>query len=93
MKDKALPDDFFEPYLEIIARDIHTRQNRVRYSMNTALIGIGTRSDALEKKAIAIAEQIGPVDVDHGETGCKTPDAASYIRKTRERQRAKASKK
>lgn len=25
------------------------------------------------------------VEVDHGETNCKTPDAASYIRKSRER--------
>ena len=40
-KGEALPDDFFEPYLTIIARDIHTRKNRVRYAMNTALISIG----------------------------------------------------
>ncbi len=93
MKADATPDDFFEPYLAIIAKNIHTRPNRVRYSMNNALIAIGARSDALEEKAIAIAEQIGTVDVDHGETGCKTPDAASYIRKTRERQRAKARKR
>lgn len=92
MKVNALPDAFFEPYLKIIARDIHARQNRVRYAMNSALIAIGARSDTLEKKAVALAEQIGTVDVDHGETGCKTPDAASYIRKTRARQKAKASK-
>ena len=89
----ALPDDFFEPYLAIIARDIHTRKNRVRYAMNTALISIGMRSDALEQSAVAVAEQTGTVDVDHGETGCKTPDAASYIRKSRERMRARAGKK
>jgi 3-methyladenine DNA glycosylase AlkD len=92
-KGEALPDDFFEPYLTIIARDIHTRKNRVRYAMNTALISIGMRSDALEQKAVAVAEQTGTVEVDHGETGCKTPDAASYIRKSRERMRARAGKK
>ncbi len=92
-KGDALPDDFFEPYLAIIARDIHTRKNRVRYAMNTALISIGMRSDALEQKAVAVAKQTGTVDVDHGETGCKTPDAASYIRKSRERMRARAGKK
>ena len=92
-KGDSLPDDFFEPYLALIARDIHTRKNRVRYAMNTALISIGMRSDALEQKAVAVAEQTGTVDVDHGETGCKTPDAASYIRKSRERMKARAGKK
>lgn len=93
LKQDDTPDAFFEPFLATIAQDIHTRKNRVRYAMNNTLIAIGTRSDALEKKAIAVAEQIGPVDVDHGETSCKTPDAASYIPKSRARMRAKASKK
>ena len=93
MKDNSLPDGYFEAYLEIIARAIHTRKNRVRHAMNMALIAIGARNDALEQKALAVAAQIGQVEVDHGETSCKTPDAAAYIRKTRERQRAKASKK
>ena len=31
--------------------------------------------------ATAAAKRIGKVDVDHGETGCKTPDAAPYIAK------------
>ena len=37
MKDNGIADAYFENYLEIIARDIHTRQNRVRYAMNMAL--------------------------------------------------------
>jgi hypothetical protein len=49
--------------------------------MNNALIAIGTRNDALEARAVAIAVKIGKVRVDHGETGCKTPDAAEYIAK------------
>ena len=93
MSDASLPDGFFDPYLAIIAQDIHNRKNRVRYAMNNALIAIGTRSDALEQKAVAVAGQIGTVDVDHGETSCKTPDAASYIRKSRERMKTRAGKK
>lgn len=34
-----------------------------------------------------MAARIGKVEVDHGETGCKTPDAAVYIRKTLERRK------
>jgi 3-methyladenine DNA glycosylase AlkD len=87
MGDGELPDAFFEPYLETIEREIHAAKNRVRYAMNNALIAIGMRSDALEAQAIAAAGRIGKVVVDHGETGCKTPDAAAYIRKARARRR------
>jgi 3-methyladenine DNA glycosylase AlkD len=68
-------------HLKTIERDIHGRANRVRYAMNSALIAIGGYCDGLRAKALAAAERIGPVEVDHGETGCKTPDAASYIQK------------
>ena len=82
MNDIELPDSYFENHLEIIERDIHTQKNMVRDAMNSALIAIGIRSPALEKKALSAAKKIGKVDVDHGETSCKTPDAAEYIRKT-----------
>jgi hypothetical protein len=45
------------------------------------------------KRALDASKRIGTVEVDHGETGCKTPDAAPYIRKMVERSRAKAAKK
>lgn len=89
-KDQSLPDGYFESYVETIERDIHSRKNRVRYSMNNALISIGVRNDNLEEQAIAAAERIGTVEVDHGQTSCKTPDAPSYIRKTTARRKAKA---
>ena len=87
MYAKGLPDDTFQPYIERIERDIHNAKNRVRYAMNNALIAIGTRSDTLEERAFEAAKRIGRVEVDHGETGCKTPDAAPYIRKARAHQR------
>jgi hypothetical protein len=34
---------------------------------------------------LAAAARIGPVEVDHGETGCKTPDAAAYIKRGSDR--------
>ena len=90
LKDKSLPDSFFQPYLDTIARDIHDRKNRVRYAMNNALIAIGSRNDALEPQALTVADTIGAVEVDHGETNCETPAAADYIKKTRARQKQKA---
>ena len=39
------------------------------------------------------ARRIGEVHVDHGETGCKTPDAAAYIQKMADRAAKKATTK
>lgn len=60
--------------------------------MNSALIAIGIRNDELEQKAITIAREIGKVDVEHGATSCKTPDAEAYIKKARDRERNKKRK-
>ncbi|RMH69917.1 MAG: DNA alkylation repair protein [Gemmatimonadetes bacterium] len=87
MKDKKLPDAYFEAYLPQIEARIHQSKNRIRYAMNGALIALGLRSDALAEKAIAVAERIGTVAVDHGETGCKTPSAVEYIQKGRARKK------
>lgn len=86
-----LPDAKFATLLKTIERDIHGSQNHVRYAMNGTLIAIGVRNDKLEKLAVAAAKRIGKVDVDHGETGCETPDAVTYIAKVKAR-RAKLGK-
>jgi len=88
LTNPALPDAYFAPYLARIERDIHTQKNRVRYAMNSALIAIGQRNDALAQAALATAATIGRVHVDHGLTSCKTPDAATSIHRARARQRA-----
>lgn len=95
LRDAELPDSYFLPYLDTIQSDIHRRKNRVRYAMNGALIAIGARNISLQKKALAVAAKIGKVEVDHGDTGCKTPDAADYIRKMvgrKEQLQSKAAK-
>jgi 3-methyladenine DNA glycosylase AlkD len=96
MEDRELPDEFFDPYLKLIETGIHKQKNRVRHEMNGALIAIGLRNQALEKRAVGIAKSIGKVVVDHGETDCKTPDAIEYIKKTqayREKKKAKTASK
>ena len=93
MQENDLPDEFFLPFLDTIQRTIHARKNRVRYSMNNALIAIGTRSHRLEPLAVQAAQAIGKVQVDHGQTNCKTPEARSYIQKTWEHKEKKAAKR
>jgi hypothetical protein len=77
----ALPDDYFEAYLGRIEIDIHKSPNRTRDAMNSALINIGLRP-ALTKPRLSIAKRIGRVEVDHGETGCMTPDAGNVTKRT-----------
>ena len=64
-----------------IEAEIHGAPNRTRHSMNGALIAIGGSIPELADPALAAAKNIGTVAVDHGKTGCKTPDAAPYIAK------------
>lgn len=84
------PDDaYFLEKLALIESGVHERPNRTRYSMVGALIGIGIRSASLRKRAEAVAKAIGPVEVDHGETGCKTPDPIPYIANAWKRKESK----
>ncbi|MEB9505090.1 DNA alkylation repair protein [Bacillus anthracis] len=92
IKNKTLQDDFFSPYLEEIKENIHNEKNRKKEAMNSALIAIGIRNEDLERKAIEMAREIGKVQVDHGATSCKTPDAEPYIKKARERAEKKKVK-
>jgi 3-methyladenine DNA glycosylase AlkD len=87
MSENDLGDKPFEDYLATIEKTIHHRENFCRYAMNNALIAIGIRNPKLQKKAIAAARKIGKVEVDHGDTACKTPDAEPYILKAVKRKR------
>ena len=91
-QDNGLPNAYFANYLKTIESDIHTSKNWMKHAMNNALINIGVRNPVLEKKAIAAAKRICRVEIDHGETGCKTPDAAAYIKKTVAYNKKKASR-
>lgn len=87
MNDQLKSDDYFTDKLAVIERSIGSARNRVRHAMNGALIAIGLRNKDLEKAATAAAKKIGKVVVDHGETGCVTPDAADYIKKAKARRK------
>lgn len=62
-----------------IGKELAGAPNRTRYAMNGTLIAIGGKLAAVRADALAVAAALGVVEVDHGETGCKTPAAAAYI--------------
>lgn len=80
----GLADEELVECLEVIAREIHGAPNRTRHAMNRALIAIGCRKST-SRAALAVAKRVGPVEVDHGPTSCKTDIAYDTIRKTLER--------
>ncbi|MBM4068872.1 MAG: DNA alkylation repair protein [Planctomycetes bacterium] len=83
----SISDADAENVLLTIEKEIHRSPNWARYAMNGALISIGIYKPALRKQALAAARRIGKVEVDHGETCCKTPDAVPYIEKAVQRKR------
>ena len=89
----AFTEAELKPLVREIATTIHERENRTRHAMNMALICVGLRSQAMESLALSAAATIGRVEIDHGQTRCKTPDAAAYIRKTKVHRKKRAAKK
>jgi 3-methyladenine DNA glycosylase AlkD len=81
-RDEELPESFFAGLLERIEGSIGEAPNHERAAMNLALIAIGGRSAPLRKAATAVARRIGTVEIDHGDTSCKTPDAIATLEKT-----------
>lgn len=81
MRDEGMADDVFESRLEQIERTIHAAPNAERDAMNQAVIAVGCRNQPLRKAALAAAKRIGKVEIDHGDTACKTPDARESIEK------------
>ena len=88
-EENGLSDAYFKKQLKTIETKVHSSPNWAKYAMNNALINIGVRNASLEKAATATAKRIGKIEIDHGETGCKTPDAAAYIKKTLAHRRKK----
>jgi hypothetical protein len=69
----------------------HDGRRAGRHAMNGVLIAVGTFRPELAPEAIAAAESIGTVEVDHGETGCKTPAAVPYIERALARTKTAAT--
>ncbi len=91
-QSESLSEKDYASYIDHIQKNIHSSPNRVRHSMNQAVISIGVRNEKLQERALAAAKAIGKVKVDHGDTSCKTPNAAAYIKKTLEHRKKKAAR-
>ncbi len=79
--DESRSDLFFIGFIQKIKSEIQTSPNRAKEGMNNCLISIGGRTEALRDKVIETARAIGPVEIDHGETSCKTFIIEEYVQK------------
>jgi 3-methyladenine DNA glycosylase AlkD len=70
-----------EELLENISKNIHSAQNRVKYTMNNFVIAAGGYLKTLNEKSKNIAKSIGKVEVEMNGTACKVPLALDYIKK------------
>lgn len=89
LRDATTPDAWFHDRLAEIENRIQAVPDGLRHAMNGTLIAIGGRSPALRATACAAAKRLGKIEVDHGDTACKTPDAVPYIDKMWARAKSK----
>lgn len=79
--DEELDFGALQKLLERVRKTIHQQPNRVRAAMNNFVISCGGYLRLLTAQAQAAAKEIGVVEVDMGDTSCKTPFAPEYIEK------------
>ena len=92
LDDASLDDGYFLGLLERIEREIPVAGNRTRHAMAMNLIAIGSRNESLRVAAEGASGRIGRIVVDHGQTGCKTPEAGPYLARVWDRRLAKAAR-
>jgi 3-methyladenine DNA glycosylase AlkD len=90
LRPGALADGECARLLVTIEDRIGDAPNRTRHEMNGALIAIGARGGELEEQGRAAAQRIGRVIVDHGQTGCETPAAITWLERIAARRAARA---
>jgi len=82
--DEELDRNLFKSLLERVQKNIHSAQNRVRYTMNGFIIALGAQIPEFTEHCIEVSEALGRIEVDMGGTSCKVPDAGEYIYKIQE---------
>ena len=83
--DTALDLAELDQLMQQVVKEIAAAQNRVKYTMNNFVISVGTYVQPLRANAKAIADKLGTVTVDVGDTACKVPVAADYLLKSETR--------
>jgi 3-methyladenine DNA glycosylase AlkD len=81
-EDEELDIKELKKLLKRIEKEIHGAANRVRYSMNSFLIAVGSYVKELTVEAERIGKAVGKLTIDVGNTACEVPYAPDQINKT-----------
>lgn len=85
--DSEIDKRLIERLLNRASAEVHHSMNRVRYCMNNFIIAAGSFIESMYDSAMEHAEAIGKVDVSMGETSCKVPLAADYLKNVKDKGR------
>jgi len=76
---KAPSEAFFLAHVARIGEAIHTETEQVRMAMGSALMGIGKRTAALNRAALAVAQAVGPIEFTSVSGECEPFDVAKHL--------------
>lgn len=82
---------YLKKYIDKITKEIHTAPNRAREAMNNTIIAMGGVSPESRELVLKASEKIGPVEIDHGDTSCKTFIIKEYVEKIWDRKNKKTN--
>ena len=85
IRDEALDLTKLRALLDRVEKSLHHAPNDVRYAMNQFVICVACYVLPMSGEAKGVAERIGRVSVDMGETACQVPYAPEAIRKVEQR--------
>lgn len=76
---KELTDEFCMGCIEGIRKRFDQEDTLGRMSMGGALVGIGKRNKKLNKAALKLARELGPIDFNDGDGNCEPFDTAKHL--------------
>lgn len=76
-----------------VVDEIHNERNEVKAAMNGFLIALGCFCPSFTETVRKAAGRMGPVEVDQGDTACRTPDIAADLDKVEKLGRLGKTKK
>jgi len=79
--DREFSEEKIADMLELVKNTIHEAPERTKYAMNNFIYTVGVSYLPLHDKAVAIAKEVGPVEVNQGMAKSKFLDASVNIQK------------
>lgn len=77
--NKAYTDEFFMSVMDIITATFSQESKAVQLAMGTALMGIGKRNANLNRAALPLAQELGPIDFNEEGKKCDPFDVAKHL--------------